>query len=74
MVGDIDIIQDEEESEGILADVEPGLASLFELIARGVPVMDPEQATTLLLMRSGFSVTPTAVGHSCQLPSNLPCT
>ena len=41
--------------------------------ATSVPPMDLARAQEMLGTKSGFSVTPTAVGHTCQLASNLPC-
>lgn len=41
--------------------------------AVNVPPMDLARAQEILETRSGYSVTPTAVGHTSQLPSNLPC-
>lgn len=38
-----------------------------------MPPLDTEHATELLLARSGFSVTPTAVAHTVTSPSNQPC-
>ena len=48
-------------------------AAAQDTAAREVPAMDLERAQEFLQLRAGYSVTPTAVGHSCQLPSNLPC-
>ncbi|KAI7501581.1 hypothetical protein KC367_g2783 [Hortaea werneckii] len=41
--------------------------------AVNVPPMDLARAQEVLETKSGYSVTPTAVGHTSQLPSNLPC-
>ncbi|KAF2773274.1 protein serine/threonine phosphatase 2C [Teratosphaeria nubilosa] len=41
--------------------------------ALGTPPMDLEKCQEILEMNSGFSVTQTTVGHTCQMPSNLPC-
>ncbi|KAI7126791.1 hypothetical protein KC324_g17495, partial [Hortaea werneckii] len=41
--------------------------------AVNVPPMDLARAQEILESKSGYSVTPTAVGHTSQLPSNLPC-
>ncbi len=48
-------------------------AGAEDAAARHVPVMDLERAQEMLSIRGGYSVTPTAVGHYSQLPSNLPC-
>lgn len=48
-------------------------AAAQDTAARQVPALDMERAQEYLELRAGYSVTPTAVGHSCQLPSNLPC-
>lgn len=48
-------------------------AAAQDTAARNVPIMDLERAQEFLTLRAAFSVTPKAVGHSCQLPSNLPC-
>ena len=41
--------------------------------ARQVPKMDLQRATDALGMRANYSISAKAVGHACQLPSNLPC-
>lgn len=48
-------------------------AAAQDTAAREVPAMDLERAQDYLQLRAGYSVTTSAVGHSCQLPSNLPC-
>ena len=48
-------------------------AAAQDTAARQVPVMDLERAQEMLELRSGYSITVSAVGHTCQLPSNLPC-
>ena len=48
-------------------------AAAQDTAAREVPAMDLERAQDYLQLRAGYSVTSKAVGHSCQLPSNLPC-
>ena len=48
-------------------------AAAQDTAARQVPVMDLPRAQEFLELRAGFSVTPKAVSHTCQLPSNLPC-
>ncbi|KAK4540451.1 hypothetical protein LTR36_009197 [Oleoguttula mirabilis] len=41
--------------------------------ATQVPPMDLMRAQEMLESRAGYSVTPKAVSHTCQHPSNLPC-
>lgn len=41
--------------------------------ATNVPPMDLSRAQEVLESKSGYSVTPKAVAHTCQSPSNLPC-
>ena len=48
-------------------------AAAQDSAARGTPPMDLERAQEYLELRAGYSVTAKAVGHTCQLPSNLPC-
>lgn len=48
-------------------------AAAQDTAARQAPIMDMESAQEYLELRAGYSVTAKAVGHSCQLPSNLPC-
>lgn len=48
-------------------------AGAQDTAAREVPPMDLARAQDYLQLRAGYSVTALAVGHSCQLPSNLPC-
>ena len=48
------------------------LGAMQEGAARTVPPMDVDTATALLELRATMSVTPKAVSHTCQLPSNMP--
>lgn len=48
-------------------------AAAQDTAARQVPALDMERAQEYLELRAAYSVTGSAVGHTCQLPSNLPC-
>lgn len=49
------------------------VAGAAEAQAKTVHPMTTEMATDILQSRAGFSVTPTAVSHTCQHASNIPC-
>jgi pyruvate dehydrogenase phosphatase len=61
-----DPLEAELHNEGIVAATQDSLA-------RNAPPLDYDRATEVLKVRSGFSVTPKAVSHFTQAPSNLPC-
>lgn len=63
----------EDAMQAIPADEEMLSAVVGELSAKTVVPQTVESATAVLQARAGFSVTPTAVGHTCQSASNLPC-
>lgn len=48
-------------------------AGAAEAQAKTVHALTTEMATDVLQSRAGFSVTPDAVSHTCQNPSNIPC-
>ncbi|KAK5174918.1 uncharacterized protein LTR77_000054 [Saxophila tyrrhenica] len=48
-------------------------AGARDLAAKNVPIHDLARAQAVLESGSGYSITPYAVGHHCQLPSNMPC-
>ncbi|KAM0718646.1 hypothetical protein Q7P37_005717 [Cladosporium fusiforme] len=49
------------------------VAGAAEAQAKTVHALTTEMATDILQSRAGFSVTPTAVSHTCQHASNIPC-
>ncbi|KAK5107500.1 hypothetical protein LTR62_001072 [Meristemomyces frigidus] len=60
-----------EEDVGALQDAMQ--EALHAAAAKGAPPMDLERSQEMLESRAGYSVTQTAVAHTAQLASNLPC-
>lgn len=63
----------DEEAQALPVGEELLSAVVGELAAKTVVPQTVESATAVLQSRAGYSVTPTAVGHTCQSASNIPC-
>ncbi|KAH9825973.1 putative arabinogalactan endo-beta-1,4-galactanase A [Teratosphaeria destructans] len=62
------------DGEMVVEGVEVDMATVVQVAqASGALPMNLEKCQQVLELNSGFSVTQTTVGHTCQMPSNLPC-